>query len=151
MGIIVDRLKKVCKTFVAREYFQLDGGFCGGERMGCLGNVLWFVFGGCISGLSWLLVGCLWSITIIGLPIGLQCFKFATVSFCPFGKDVYYGGGAVSLIMNIIWLAVSGIALAVEHVTFGCILCITIIGIPFGLQHFKLAKLALMPFGASVR
>lgn len=118
--------------------------------MGCLGNLLWFIFGGCISGLSWLVVGCLWCISIIGIPIGLQCFKFAGLSFFPFGKEVEYGGGAVTLIVNIIWLLISGIPLAIEHVTLGAVLCITIIGIPFGLQQFKLAKLALMPFGASV-
>ena len=118
--------------------------------MGCLGNILWFVCGGIISGLSWILVGCLWCITIIGIPIGMQCFKFASLSFFPFGKKVSYGGGTVSLLVNIIWLAVSGLPLALEHLTFGCLFCITIVGIPFGLQHFKLAKLALMPFGAEV-
>ena len=64
--------------------------------MGCLGNLLWFIFGGCISGLSWCLAGCLWCITIIGIPVGLQCFKFASLSFFPFGKEVSYGGGAGS-------------------------------------------------------
>lgn len=118
--------------------------------MSCLGNFLWFIFGGCISGLSWLLAGCLWCITIVGIPVGLQCFKFASVSFFPFGKEIVYGGGAVSLIVNIIWLIISGIPLALEHAAMGCLLCITIIGIPFGLQQFKLAKLALMPFGATV-
>ena len=68
--------------------------------MGCLGNLLWFIFGGCISGLSWCLAGCLWCITIIGIPVGLQCFKFASLSFFPFGKEVSYGGGAGSLILN---------------------------------------------------
>ena len=118
--------------------------------MSCLGNLLWFIFGGCISGLSWLLAGCLWCSTIVGIPVGMQCFKFASVSFFPFGKEIVYGGGTVSLIVNIIWLLVSGIPLAVEHAVTGCLLCITIIGIPFGLQQFKLAKLALMPFGATV-
>lgn len=118
--------------------------------MGCLGNLLWFIFGGCISGLSWLLAGCLWRITVVGIPVGIQCFKFASVSFFPFGKEIVYGGGAVSLIVNIIWLIVSGIPLALEHAGIGCLLCITIVGIPFGLQQFKLAKLALMPFGATV-
>ena len=65
--------------------------------MGCLGNILWFVFGGCLSGLSWLLAGILWCITIVGIPIGMQCFKFAGLSFFPFGKEVHYGGGAGSL------------------------------------------------------
>lgn len=119
--------------------------------MGCLGNLLWFIFGGFVSGVSWIFAGILWCITIVGVPVGVQCFKFASLSFFPFGKEVEYGGGTVSLLVNIIWLLVSGIPLAIEHVTMGCLLCITVIGIPFGLQQFKLAKLALMPFGATVR
>lgn len=118
--------------------------------MGCLGNMIWFLCGGIISGLSWCLAGILWCITIIGIPVGMQCFKFAGLSFFPFGKDVRYGGGAGSFLLNIIWLLVSGIPLALEHLALGAAFCITIIGIPFGLQHFKLAKLALMPFGAEV-
>ncbi|MDE6924547.1 MAG: YccF domain-containing protein [Acetatifactor sp.] len=119
--------------------------------MSCLGNLLWFLFGGFISGLSWCLAGILWCITIIGIPVGTQCFKFAALSFFPFGKEVTYGGGAGSLILNVIWLIVSGLPLALEHLAIGLVLCITIIGIPFGLQQFKLAKLALMPFGATVQ
>jgi uncharacterized membrane protein YccF (DUF307 family) len=118
--------------------------------MGCLGNILWFICGGLLSGLSWGLAGCLWCISIVGIPVGLQCFKFASLSFFPFGKDVNYGGGAGSLLLNIIWLLVSGIPLALEHAIMGIIMCVTIIGIPFGLQHFKIAQLALMPFGATV-
>lgn len=118
--------------------------------MGCLGNVLWFIFGGLVSGLSWLLAGCLWCITIVGIPIGMQCFKLAGVCFFPFGKEVQYGGGAGSFLLNVLWIVFSGLILALEHAAMGCFLCITIIGIPFGLQHFKLAKLALMPFGANV-
>ncbi len=119
--------------------------------MSCLGNLLWFLFGGFISGLSWCLAGVLWCITIIGIPVGTQCFKFAALSFFPFGKEVTYGGGAGSLLLNILWLIISGLPLAAEHTALGLILCITIIGIPFGLQQFKLAKLALMPFGATVQ
>lgn len=118
--------------------------------MGCLGNLLWFIFGGCLSGLSWCLAGCLWCITVIGIPIGIQCFKFASLSFFPFGKDVKYGGGAASFLLNIVWILLTGLPMALEHLFFGAVLCITIIGIPFGLQHFKLAKLALMPFGAEI-
>lgn len=118
--------------------------------MGCLGNLLWFIFGGFISGMSWVLAGCLWCISIIGIPVGLQCFKFAALSFFPFGKEIRYGGGAGSLLLNIIWLLVSGLPLAIESALLGVLLCITIIGIPFGLQQFKLAKLALMPFGSEV-
>lgn len=118
--------------------------------MGCLGNILWLIFGGLLSALSWVLAGCLWCITILGIPIGMQCFKFASLSLCPFGKQVKYGGGAGSLILNIIWLILSGLPLAIGHTLIGCVLCVTIIGIPFGLQYFKLAKLALMPFGSEV-
>lgn len=118
--------------------------------MGCLGNIIWFICGGFISGLSWLIAGCVWCITIVGIPIGLQCFKFSELSFCPFGKEVEYGGGAVSLLMNILWLIFTGIPIAVESAIIGSILCVTVIGIPFGLQHFKIAQLALMPFGANI-
>ena len=118
--------------------------------MGCVGNLLWFIFGGFLGGLSWVLVGCLWCITIVGAPIGVQCFKLASMSFFPFGKEIVYGGGTMSLLANILWIVISGIPLALEHLAFGIILCITIVGVPFGLQHFKLAKLALMPFGATI-
>ena len=118
--------------------------------MSCLGNIIWFIFGGFVTGISWALAGVLWCITIVGIPIGIQCFKFASLSFCPFGKHVEYGGGAVSLILNILWIIISGIPLAVEHIAFGIIFAITIVGIPFAKQHFKLAKLALMPFGSSI-
>lgn len=119
--------------------------------MSLLGNILWFIFGGFLSGISWLFSGLFWCITIIGIPYGRQCFKFAKLSFCPFGKDVEYGGGAISLIANIIWIIFFGIPMALENCLFGCLWCITIVGIPFGLQFFKIAKLSLAPFGAKVR
>lgn len=119
--------------------------------MSFLGNLIWFIFGGFWMGLSWLGVGILWCITIVGIPIGMQCFKFARLAFFPFGKEVNYGGGVGSLLCNLLWLIFSGIPLAIESVVLGCAFCITIIGIPFGLQCFKIAKLALMPFGADVR
>lgn len=118
--------------------------------MEVLGNIIWFLFGGIFSGLAWIFVGCLWCITILGIPIGLQCFKLAGLAFFPFGKEIRYGGGTVSLIANILWLIFSGIELAIGYVILGCLFCVTIIGIPFGIQHFKLAKLSLMPFGAEV-
>jgi uncharacterized membrane protein YccF (DUF307 family) len=123
----------------------------GGNFMGCLGNIIWFLCGGFISGLGWVLAGCLWCITIIGIPVGMQCFKFATLSFFPFGKEVVYGGGVGSLLLNIIWLLLTGLPMAAVSASFGLILCMTVIGIPFGLQHFKIAKLALMPFGAVIK
>lgn len=118
--------------------------------MSCLGNVIWFIFGGLIGGLSWLAAGVLWCITIIGIPIGMQCFKIASLSFAPFGKEVIYHQSGMSLIVNIIWLIVSGLPIALGHVVSGVLLCITIIGIPFAKQSFKLARLALMPFGAEI-
>lgn len=118
--------------------------------MNTLGNIIWLIFGGLISAIGWFLAGLIWCISIIGIPVGLQCFKLAGLSLSPFGKDVIYGSGGVSLIVNIIWLIISGLPLAMTHVASGLILCLTIIGIPFGLQHFKLAKLALMPFGTQI-
>ena len=68
--------------------------------MGCLGNLLWFLCGGFISGLTWGLFGCLWCLTIVGIPVGIQCFKFASLSFFPFGKEVRYGGGVADRLGN---------------------------------------------------
>lgn len=118
--------------------------------MGCLGNIIWFLCCGLWQGLSWALAGVLWSITIVGIPIGQQCFKLATLAFFPFGKDVQYGGNTLSLIANILWMIFSGIPLALVALFNGLLLCCTIIGIPFGLQCFKIAKLALTPFGAKI-
>lgn len=118
--------------------------------MGCLGNIIWLIFGGLVGAVAWFFAGCLWCITIIGIPIGLQCFKFASLSLAPFGKDVVYQGNGVSLILNILWLLVSGIPLAIAHIISAFFLTITIIGIPFAKQSIKLARLALMPFGAQI-
>ena len=118
--------------------------------MGCLGNIIWILCGGIWQALVWFLMGILWCITIIGIPIGRQCFKFASLAFAPFGKEVEYGGGAVSLLVNILWLLISGIPLAIAAAVNGLVLCCTVIGIPFGLQCFKIAKLALRPFGARI-
>ena len=76
--------------------------------MGFLGNVLWFLLGGWAVGLGWVIAGALWCLTIVGIPIGVQCFKFAGLAFWPFGKEVAYGGGAVSLLANLLWLIFSG-------------------------------------------
>ena len=115
-----------------------------------LGNILWFIFGGFISGLLWLVSGLLWCITIIGIPWGLQCFKFAALAFAPFGREVQYSTGTGSFLLNVLWIILTGVPMAIEHTVTGLVLCVTIIGIPFGLQHFKIAKLALMPFGSRV-
>lgn len=119
--------------------------------MRLIGNILWFVFGGLLSGLAWVLVGCLWCITIVGIPVGMQCFKFAALSFCPFGKEVVYGPSVFSFLINLIWIVLFGWEMALGNLMIGLVWCITIVGIPFGKQFFKLAKLSLMPFGAEVR
>lgn len=118
--------------------------------MRLIGNVLWFLFGGLESALGWVIAGLLWCVTIIGIPIGIQCFKFAGLALWPFGKEIEYGGGAMSLIANILWLIFSGIPMAIGNLVVGLLWCITIIGIPFGRQFFKLARLSLLPFGAKV-
>ena len=118
--------------------------------MSCLGNLIWFLFAGLWQGMAWTVAGVLWTITVVGIPIGQQCFKFATLSFCPFGRDVVYGGVAVSFLLNLIWLMVSGLPIALTAAANGLVLCCTVVGIPWGIQCFKLAKLALMPFGADI-
>ena len=94
--------------------------------------------------------GCIWCITIIGIPVGLQCFKFATLAFWPFGKEIVYGNGMFSFLVNLIWIVFFGWEMALGNLIVGCIWCITIVGIPFGKQFFKMARLSFMPFGASV-
>lgn len=119
--------------------------------MKILGNILWFVFAGWVLWLAWILVGVLWCITILGIPIGLQCFKMAGLVVFPFGKDILYTNtGAMSLLGNILWLLLSGWQLALGAASLGILFCITIVGIPFGLQCFKIARLGLFPFGAQI-
>ena len=115
-----------------------------------LGNLLWLICGGLLTAVGWFAAGLIWCVTIIGIPWGRQCFKFAKLSLAPFGKEVIPGGGAPSLIANIVWLLISGIPMALGHALTGLVLCVSIIGIPFGRQHFKLASLALTPFGSRI-
>ena len=115
-------------------------------------NILWLIFGGLLSALGWLLAGVLCCITVIGIPVGLQCFKFAKLVVTPFGKKVYFGNmSSGSVVLNVIWILLGGLALCIGSIVTGIGSCLTIIGIPFGLQHFKFAGLALMPFGAEIR
>ncbi len=121
--------------------------------MNILGNILWLIFGGILISLYYFIVGLLFCITIIGLPFGLQLIKLAGFALWPFGHEIQSDtndGGCLALIMNIIWILVGGIEIAMIHLTFGIFLCITIIGIPFGFQHFKMALLALIPFGKKI-
>lgn len=119
--------------------------------MKTLGNIIWFLFGGFICFIGWSLAGILCSITIIGIPFGLQCFKIAAFVLWPFKKQVDVGNfGAGGFIGNIIWIILLGWELALAHFVTGLIFYITIIGIPFGKQHMKFASLALIPFGATI-
>lgn len=128
--------------------------------MRVLGNVLWFIFGGLIAGLLWWFAGVLMYISIVGIPWGKACFTIGNLAFFPFGKETIdrekltgtrdIGTGALGTIGNIVWFLFSGIWLAISHVGAGIISFITIIGIPFGIQHFKLAGISLFPIGKEV-
>ena len=112
-----------------------------------LGNIIWLLFGGIITSVEYLISSLILMITIIGIPFGLQTLKLAILALWPFGSRVVdegNSGGCLSLIMNIIWIFVGGFWICLT-------LCITIIGIPFGMQHFKMAALALAPFGKSIQ
>lgn len=116
-----------------------------------LGNLLWLILGGIVAAILWAVFGLLLCVIIIGIPFGVQCFKIASFTLWPFGRDIRPGGfGIMGAFGNVIWILVCGIELCIVHLVFGLVLCVTIIGIPFGLQHFKLAKLALVPFGAEI-
>ncbi len=119
--------------------------------MKLLGNILWFIFGGLLLGLEWLIAGLLLCCTIVLIPAGLQCFKIAGLAFFPFGKEIDGGGGAGSFLLNLIWIVLFGWEIALTAVVAGILMFITIIGIPFGQQSFKIARLAFMPFGAEIR
>ena len=113
-------------------------------------NILWIIFGGLLSALGWVGTGILYCITIIGIPVGIQCFKLSSISINPFGKEIRYEGGAGSFLLNVLWFIFGGLEMAIGNFLLGVLLCITIIGIPFGKQFFKIAGLSLRPFGAIV-
>ncbi len=122
-----------------------------------IGNILWFLLGGLVMGLAWWLIGLVAFITIIGIPWGRACFVIGQFTFLPFGREAVdrklitgrddLGTGALGLLGNIIWFILAGFWLAIGHITMALALCLTIIGIPFALQHLKLALLTLAPVG----
>lgn len=121
--------------------------------MNFLGNVLWFVLGGFVIALYYWIVGILTCLTIVGIPFGIQLIKMGTFALWPFGHEVQPGpsdDGCLSLLMNVVWILVGGIEITMLHLTFGVICSITIVGIPFGIQHFKMGILALTPFGKRI-
>lgn len=118
--------------------------------MRTFGNILWFIFGGLLLSLMWGIIGAICCCTIIAIPIGVQCFKFASFVFWPFGRDVVFSNGVGNFLLNVIWILMFGWELALTSCFFGLLWCIIIVGIPFGLQHFKFARMALMPFGSQI-
>jgi uncharacterized membrane protein YccF (DUF307 family) len=121
--------------------------------MKLLGNIIWLVFGGLLTAIEYVMASLCLMITIIGIPFGVQTLKLALLALWPFGNKVVETGntsGCLSLLMNIIWIIIGGLWICLTHFFFGLLFCITIIGIPFGKQHFKMAALALAPFGKSV-
>jgi len=122
--------------------------------MSLLGNILWLIFGGFITGLGYILGGIVLCLTIIGIPFGLQSIKLGFAVFAPFGKDLVEldnANGVLNLVFNVIWLLLFGWPIAVAHATSALILAITIIGIPFSVQHIKLIPLSLLPFGRDLQ
>lgn len=118
--------------------------------MRTLANIIWIIFGGLVSWAIWMLSGIILCLTIIGAPFGVQCFKMATLTLAPFGRQVVYGGGMGSFVLNILWIVFVGWWFALGYLMVGVLWCCTIIGIPYGLQIIKMAKLAFMPFGAEI-
>jgi len=121
--------------------------------MRLLGNLVWLIFGGIIIAIEYFIGSIILMITIIGIPFGLQTLKMAAIAIWPFGRDTRVhsrASGCLYILMNILWLLTGGLWIAITHTVFGLILCITIIGIPFGLQHFKLTAIALSPFGRDI-
>lgn len=125
-----------------------------------IGNILWFILGGVFMGLGWWLAGIVCAITIVGIPWAKACFVIGQFAFLPFGKEAVsrknlsgqddIGTGTLGLIGNIIWFVFAGLWLAIGHLLSALLCFITIIGIPFGLQHLKLAGIALMPIGKTI-
>jgi len=107
-----------------------------------------------LTAIGYFIVGLLFCITIIGIPFGVQLMKFAAFALSPFGKNPEFpkgNMGCLTLGFNILWIVFGWWEIAIMHFIFGCLFCITIVGIPFGVQHFKLAKLSLLPFGSSIK
>ncbi len=121
--------------------------------MNLLGNIIWLIFGGILVFIEYMVAGLVLCVTIIGIPFGVQCFKIGILSLAPFGREIREApgdSGCLSTMLNIIWLVVGGIWIALTHLVFGVILAITIIGLPFAKQHFKLMSLSLTPFGREI-
>lgn len=123
--------------------------------MRLLGNIIWLLFGGLATGIGWWVAGLLAAVTIIGIPFAIAAFRIGTFSFWPFGREIVdrpesEGMKLLILLGNIVWILLGGIWLALAHLFFALLLAITIIGIPFAVQHLKLAHLSLTPYGKMI-
>lgn len=118
-----------------------------------LGNIIWLILGGLLTASLYFICGLFICITIIGIPFGLQLIKFAGLSLWPFGKEVIFNpaSGCLSVGFNVLWVLLGWWEIALVHLVFGLILCVTVVGIPWGIQHFKLAKYSVLPFGCSIK
>jgi uncharacterized membrane protein YccF (DUF307 family) len=122
--------------------------------MALLGNIVFFIFGGFVIFLGYILGGILLCLTIIGIPFGFMCFRIAGAVIAPFGREVQETeppGGALAIIMNVIWIILPGLELAVMHLLLALFFALTIVGIPLAVAHVKLVPLALLPFGHTMR
>ena len=122
--------------------------------MKLLGNILWLVLGGLVIALIYFFVGLMMCLTIIGIPFGFQLFKLGAYALWPFGHELVNGPnepGCLSVVMNLIWILVGWWEVSLIHLVCGLVFCITIIGIPFGMQHFKMAISTIFPFGKEIR
>ena len=118
------------------------------------GNIFWLLLGGIVIAIIYYVVGLLMCITLIGIPFGVQLFKLGTYSLWPFGHELVDGPnepGCISVFMNLIWILCGWWEIAILHLLCGLIFCISIVGIPFGLQHFKMAVGSIFPFGKEIR
>ena len=118
-----------------------------------IGNILWLLLGGILISFYYAVIGLLFCLTIIGIPFGIQLFKIAGFALWPFGHEIIAGPndtGCLAVAMNIVWIICGGIEIALLHLGFGIAYCLSIVGIPFGQQHFQMALLALVPFGKQI-
>ena len=128
--------------------------------MSTIGNIIWILLGGIWMSIGWVIAGMIMYVTVIGIPWGRSCFVIARFTLFPFGHEAVsrrtvtgledLGTGSAGMLRNIVWLLLAGWWLALGHVLAGLAMCLTIIGIPFGIQHFKLAGISLMPVGQTI-
>ena len=122
--------------------------------MNLLLNLVWLVLGGFLVALAYVLGGIVLCITIIGIPFGIQCFKLAGLALMPFGTEIREKeppSGVLAVLMNVLWIILPGLELAIFHLIMAAVFAITIIGLPLALQHLKMTRLAILPFGFEAR